>query len=111
LYENLIAQVDCKENQYVLMKEISEHQKDNMAIPAADGWVTMPNGRKFRKKTTRGWELLVVEWKEGGSDQKPLKDLKVPYPVEVAEYAKANKIDEEPAYAWWVNDILRRQNQ
>jgi hypothetical protein len=28
----------------------------------------------------------------------------------VAEYAKANKIAEEPAFAWWVNDVLRRRN-
>jgi hypothetical protein len=41
--ENLFAQVDSEGNQYVLMKEISEHRKDNMAIPTADGWVTMPN--------------------------------------------------------------------
>jgi hypothetical protein len=97
--ENLFAQVDSKGNQYVLMKEVSEHRKDNMAVQAADGWVTMSNRRKFRKKTTRGWELLV-EWKEGGSDWIPLKDLKESYPVEVAEYAKANKIDEELAFAW-----------
>jgi hypothetical protein len=102
--ENLFAQVDSKGNQYVLMKEISEHRKDDTAIPAADSWVTTPNGRKFRKKTTRGWHLLV-EWKEGGSDWIPLKDLKESYPVEVAEYGKANKIEEEPAFAWWVNDL------
>jgi hypothetical protein len=70
----------------------------------------MPNGRKSRKKTTKGWHLLV-EWKEGGSDWIPLKDLKESYPVEVAEYAKANKIDEELAFAWWVNDVLRRRNR
>jgi hypothetical protein len=108
--ENLFAQVDTKGNQYVLMKEISEHRKEDTAIPASDGCVTMPNRRKFRKKTTRGWHLLV-EWKEGGSDWIPLKDLKESYPVEVAEYAKANKIGEEPAFAWWVNDVLRRQNR
>jgi hypothetical protein len=31
-----------------------------------------------------------------------LKDLKESNPVEVAEYAVANKIDDEPAFAWWV---------
>jgi hypothetical protein len=37
----------------------------------------------------------------------PLKDLKESMPVQVAEYAIANKIAEEPAYAWWVQDVLR----
>jgi hypothetical protein len=33
--------------------------------------------------------------------------LKESYPVEVVEYAKANKIADEPAFAWWVNDVLK----
>ena len=65
--ENIFSQVDSEGNQYVLMKEISDHRKDETAVPISDGWVEMSNGRKFRKKTTRGWQLLV-EWKEGGSD-------------------------------------------
>jgi hypothetical protein len=108
--ENLFSQVDSEGNQYVLMKEISDHRRDKSAVPISDGWVEMKNGRRFRKKTTRGWQLLV-EWKEGGSDWISLKDLKESYPVEVAEYAKANKIADEPAFAWWVNDVIRRRNR
>ena len=92
------------------MKEISDHRKDDTAIPISDGWIKMNNGREVRKRTTRGWKLLV-EWKEGGSDWIDLKDLKESYPVEVAEYAKANKIEAEPAFAWWINDVLRRRNR
>jgi hypothetical protein len=60
--------------------------------------------------TTRGWQLLV-KWKEGGSDWIPLKDLKESYPVEVAEYAIANKISAEPAFAWWKNKVIKHWNQ
>jgi hypothetical protein len=28
----------------------------------------------------------------------------------VAEYAVTNKILEEPAFAWWANDALRRKH-
>ena len=28
-------------------------------------------------------------------------------PVQVVEYALANKIAKEPVYAWWVHDVLR----
>jgi hypothetical protein len=43
--------------------------------------------------TTKGWKLLV-EWKDGSTDLLPLKDLKESYPVQVAEYAVANKMAE-----------------
>jgi hypothetical protein len=56
------------------MKEISDHQRNNTAVPTSDGWITMQNGRKVRKRTTRGWQLLV-EWKEGGLDWIDLKDI------------------------------------
>ena len=32
-------------------------------------------------------------------------------PVEVAEYVVANKTVEEPAFAWWVKEVLRRCNR
>jgi Reverse transcriptase (RNA-dependent DNA polymerase) len=108
--ENLFSQVDSEGNQYVLMKKISDHRQDETAVPISDGWITMKNGRRSWKKTTRGWQLLV-EWKVGGSDWIALKDFKESYSVEVAKYAKANKIAEEPAFVWWVNDVIRRRNR
>jgi hypothetical protein len=111
LQKNLFSQVDSEGNQYVLMKEISDHRQDETAVPISDGgWITMKNVRRSRKKTTRGWQILV-EWKEGGLDWIALKVLKESYPIEVAKYAKANKIAEEPAFAWWVNDVIRRRNR
>jgi hypothetical protein len=49
--------------------------------------------------TTKGWKLLV-EWKDGMMDWLPLKDLKESCLVQVAEYTVANKITEQPAFAW-----------
>ena len=40
-----------------------------------------------------------------------MKDLKESNPIEVSEYAVANKIDHEPAFAWWVPDTLRKRNR
>jgi len=36
----------------------------------------------------------------------PLADMKEAYPVQVAEYAVANKIVEEPAFTWWARHVL-----
>jgi hypothetical protein len=54
-----------------------------------------------------GWELCV-EWKDQTTSCVSLKDMKEVYPVQVAEFAIANKIADEPAFAWWVRDMLKR---
>jgi hypothetical protein len=40
-----------------------------------------------------------------------LMDLKASNPVEVAEYAVANNLLEEPALKWWVPHVLCRRNR
>jgi len=37
--------------------------------------------------------------------------MKQANPIELAEYATANKISNEPAFAWWVPDIAKRKNR
>ena len=70
----------------------------------------MHNGKMVTKKTTRGWDLLV-EWKEGSSSWILLKYLKASNPVELAKYAAGNLLDVEPAFKWWVREVLRRGNR
>ena len=48
-----------------------------------------------------------MEWKDGSVDWVLLKDLKQSKPVELAEYAMANKISDEPEFNWWVKETLR----
>ena len=108
--ENLFSQVDSEGNQYLLLKEIVSHRKDSSAIPISDGFFTSKNGNRVPKTTTRGWQLLV-EWKDNSTDWIPLKDLKESNPVELAEYAVSNKLLDEPAFAWWAKDVLRRRNR
>ena len=52
----------------------------------------------------------MVEWKDGSSSLIPLKDLKASNSVELAEYAAVNQLDVDPAFKWWVRDVLRRRN-
>ena len=40
-----------------------------------------------------------------------LKDIKDSYPVQLAEYAVANGIGDEPAFAWWVPFTLKKRNK
>ena len=94
--ENLFLQSDSEGSKFMVMKEICDHCKDGRAIPISNGFTTNKNGNKMPKQTTIGWQLLV-EWKDGSTDW---MDLKESNPVELAEYAVANKIVEEPAFKW-----------
>eukprot|EP00978_Attheya_sp_CCMP212_P004830 scaffold10628_cov48-Attheya_sp.AAC.1 len=39
------------------------------------------------------------------------KDLKESYPVELAKYAINSRIDDEPAFAWWVPYTMKKRDR
>ena len=43
-----------------------------------------------------------MRWKGGSGDWVTLKDLKESYLVPLADYAIANALQDEPAFAWWI---------
>jgi hypothetical protein len=92
------------------MDEIIDHRKNESAIEMKDAFYVTKQGTKRRKITTRGWEICV-QWKDGSSHWIALKDLKNSYPVELAEYAVTNKIDNEPAFAWWIPYTLKKRER
>ena len=75
-----------------------------------DNIIITSSGQQRHKLTTVGWEMLV-EWRDGSSNWVPLKELKESNPVEVAEYAVSCNIHEEPAFVWWVKDVLKQRNR
>ena len=107
--ENMFAQVDSEGHHQQLLKEICDHSWDHTAIPRWDGKIKTKSGF-VNKRTTRGWELLV-EWKDGSMNWVPLKDLKNSNPVDLAEYAVANALEEEPAFKWWVPHTLKKRDR
>jgi hypothetical protein len=108
--ENLYSQCDSEGQSMKVLDEIVDHRSDNSAITIADGYTTGRAGNRIPKITTRGWQLLC-QWRDGSSDWIPLVELKDSNPVELAEYAVANKIQEEPAFKWWVSTVLRKRNR
>jgi Reverse transcriptase (RNA-dependent DNA polymerase) len=84
------------------------HRKTKQAVERADQYRTNSCGQRFKKKTSAGWDL-EVEWKDGSMSWLPLKELKEMNAVEVANYAIANRIDEEPAFDWWVKDVIKKK--
>jgi len=105
-----LAQVDEEGYSLTMIKGIIDHKMDAAtAVPKADGYVTTSRGNKRLCKTTKGWKLLV-EWANDTETWIPLKDLKESNPVEVAEFAKARGIDNQPTFAWWVPYTLRKRD-
>ena len=100
-----MSQVDSEGHNYQVLTEVTDHNKDDSAIAKVDGF----SGNLHQKRITRGWKLLV-EWKDGSVDWVPLKNLKQSNPVELAEYAVENEINDKPAFNWWVKEILRHIN-
>ena len=81
------------------MEGIVDFCKDESAVD--DVFVVTQQGQKKQRTTTVGWWLLI-QWKDGKESWVPLKDLKESHPVELAKFAKARAIQDEPAFAWWV---------
>ena len=101
-------QVDSECHHYQLLTEVNDHKKDDSDKAKVDGFIKSSSWKLHRKRTTRGWKLLL-EWKNFSVDWVPLKDLKQSNPVELAEYAVGNEISDEPAFNWWVNETLRHR--
>ena len=74
-----------------------------------DKYVTTKLGTKRLRKTTKGWKLLVL-WKHGSQQWVPLQLLKEANPIEVSEYAIAQDIDDEPAFAYLVPYVTRKRD-
>ena len=79
-----------------------DYRKDSSVAIARDDQVTIVDGKKIVKRSTHGWELCC-EWKDG--------DLKESHPLQVAKFAFAAQIADEPAFNWWVSWVLKKRDR
>ena len=92
------------------MDGIIDYKKDDViAIPKSNAYLVTRRGRKRHWRTTVGWKLLL-KWSDSSETWVPLKDMKESHPVEVADFAKARGIADEPAFSWWVPYTLRKRD-
>ena len=108
--ENMLRSVDDEGYSTTLMEGIVDWKRDDaVAVMKNDGYLVTGTGTKRRRKSTQGWKLLV-HWKDDTESWVSLKEMKESHPVQVAEFAKARGIDDEPAFAWWVPYTLRKRD-
>ena len=110
IIEGIMMNVDDEGNTMYRIREFIDHQRDGRAVRGDDGWYTTSSGLKRPRKTTKGWKLLA-EMKGGETEWLDLSVAKEAFPIEVAEYAVANKLVSEPAFAWWVPYTLRKRDR
>ena len=106
----MISNINDKRRHYLLIDEIGSHKSNKTAITKDSMYIKSNDGNNVKKRTTCEWELLV-RWKYGSSTWIKLKDLEAAYPVEISEYSKLNKIDDQPAFAWWVKNVFHIKSQ
>jgi hypothetical protein len=108
--ESMYLQIDDEGHTYQLMDKIIDHKADGTAVTKENGFTKNSGGVGKPKMTMNGWRLLV-QWKDKTTSWIPVKDLKESNPIETAEYAIANKILDEPAFAWWVRKVLCQRDR
>ena len=107
--QNIYFTLDENGFSKLMLDCILEHSKDDTAVSKADKYLVTKKGHRRLRKTTIGWKILV-RWKHGSEQWVPLRLLKDNYPVQMAEYANANQIEDEPAFCWWVPYTLRKRD-
>jgi hypothetical protein len=63
-------------------------------------------GDSNAKYVTKGWNICV-SWKDRSMSWHSLSEIKNSYPVQLAEYAKTNKLEQETAFSWWIKSTLK----
>ncbi len=90
--------------------DVSDHRKDSNALNVTDGSFVTRAGNPILRKTMKGWHILV-EWLDGSMDWNKLSNIKNAYPMQLAENAIAKRIEDEPAFKWWVRKTPRRKER
>ena len=57
--EKIIARVDDESNEHLMMDEVEDHRILEDSIPISKETFMTKQGTKRKKRTTRGWDLLV----------------------------------------------------
>ena len=108
--EHLYSQVD--EHGYdtgIFLEIIDFRRDDKVAADCKNGTYTTIQGIERPVITTKGWELLV-QWTDKSTTWVPLSHIKESNPIEVAEFAFANGIHNEPAFKWWAHKVLKKRD-
>ena len=105
--DSVYAACNDSGNEYPMMDSIVYYQKSDKALLVASQKL-VHRGHSFMRRSKVGWQLCV-QWRDGLTLWKYLKDLKKYQPMETAEYSVAQEIDHKPSFKWWVKAVLKKR--
>ncbi|KAL7479384.1 hypothetical protein ACHAW6_005116 [Cyclotella cf. meneghiniana] len=108
--EALYAQCNPDRNQYIMLDIIMDYRKNLDVAISWNDQVKIINAKKVVSCSLHGWELCC-EWRDGSTMWQKLLDLKESHPIQVAEFALAVGIANEPAFNWWVSWVFKKRDQ
>jgi hypothetical protein len=108
--ESMYSMCDKDGNHVLIFDEICDFRRSTTALQKDEQVFSDSRGRQQVLKTTKGWQLCV-QWKDESTSWEKLADLKECYPVQVAEWAVASQLDDEPAFNWWVHSVLKKRDR
>ena len=98
LAENLFNQADDDGWDSGILKEIIDYRRiDGVAVPKSQGVIETETGQLRNVITTKGWEFKVL-FVDQSTGWLPLSALKESNQVELAEFACAHNLTQEPAF-------------
>ena len=106
--ENIHNSVDSDGHLSIPFGEILNYCKTTNAVAISDSTAFGRNVRRYQRKTTAGWNLLIG-MKDGSEQWYTLKYMKESYPIQIAEYDVATGISNDPAFSWWVPYTIKRR--
>ena len=107
--KNLLIQVVLSGFYTQALDNIVIHKKLGNSVSMKDDYVTTKRGFRKLSNTTVGWKFLV-EWKDGLRSWMSLKVLKESNPIEVADYLTTIRLENAPAFSWWVLHTLKKRD-
>ena len=108
--ENMYAQVDTSGFVHTILVSILDFSKDDNGVEKEDQYVVTKHGCQRQRCSTAGWKLNILS-NDGTEQWIPLAIMKASHAVECAEFAVFCKIQDEPAFAWWVPYALRKRDR
>jgi hypothetical protein len=108
--ENILAQVDHDGHRQMLFEAIMDHHNEGTALQGEKASIKNSSGVSRNVETTKGWECLI-QWHNGSTTWNKMKDVKDSYPVQLAEYAVENALEQEPVFRWWVACVLKKRER
>jgi hypothetical protein len=106
--ECLYSQVDPEGRHYAIFDEIIDWRCTKGALDNHEIYQVSHNGNIPHQRTTKRYQLCI-RWTDGSTSWEALKDMKVMYPTQVADFAVARKITDLPAFWWWVPQALKQR--